>query len=138
MGKVDFEKISDHTAVIKDKPAVIWRIRVTGTIDEYYILADKVHAKLGGGYWADTKYLIARDKIRVSEAFENKVSPQTPSAYQQVICGQCNHVNNLNLDTLQYDQGSHYCKRCQATIALVIGKRINLKNGSTAGNVVTR
>jgi len=139
MAHITFEKLSEHSANIKGENKLIWKVRITGSIDEYYVLAQNVHKKLGGGYWTDSKYLIALNKVIIAQAFEAKGYEQRlPTSYQDITCGQCGIVNSLNIDNIYQLQGTHYCKSCKSTIALVIGNRINLKNGSKAGNVTTK
>jgi hypothetical protein len=140
MATVLFEKLSEHTASMKGANVVVWRIRITGSIDEYFIRADKAHSKLGGGYWADTKNLISLDKVTIPEAFSAKgYEPRMPSNYQDITCGQCGTVNSLNIDNIQKKemQGAHNCKnkRCNSTLCIVNGIHITLKNGSKAGSV---
>jgi hypothetical protein len=139
MAHITFEKLSEHSASVKGESKLIWRVRVTGSIDEYYVLAQNVHKKLGGGYWTDSKYLIALNKVVIAEAFEAKGYEQRlPSSYYDIICGQCGIINSLNIDNIQNLQGAHYCKSCRSTIALVIGNRVNLKNGSKVESITTK
>lgn len=139
MATVTFEKLTEHTANIKGTNVVVWRVRLVGTIDEYYVRADKAHSKLGGGYWTDTRYLIALNKVQIANAFETKgYEPHMPANYQEIICGQCGITNSLNIDTIHQNQGAHYCKSCKSTIAVVTKNNIQLKNGSKGGNVVKK
>lgn len=138
MGKVDFEKVSDHNAVVKGKNTIIWRIRITGSVDECYIPAEKIHSKLGGGYWADTKHFIPLTSVKVAQPFERGYEAPVPAVYLDIACGQCGIVNSINQETLSRNQGAHFCKSCRSTIAVVIRTEVHLKNGSKAGNTKQR
>ena len=138
MAIVTFEKLSDHNAVIKEVNRVIWRIRIIGTIDEYYIRADQAHSKLGGGYWAEIKHLIPLTKVTVPEAFvASKDIPRMPTSYANIKCGHCGIINLLNLDDIHKAQGSHWCKQCKSTVCVVTGKQLVLKNGSQIHHITT-
>lgn len=143
MAIVAFNKLSQHDAVIKGINTIVWRVRITGSVDEYFVRADRAHSKLGGGYWTDTKHLIALDKVTVPEAFQAKEYDRPlPSRHQDIICGQCGTINTLNIDMVLKEnmQGTHACnnKRCNVTICIIVGNRINLKNGSKAGNTTLK
>ncbi len=138
MAIVDIEKISEHTAQIKGRNTVVWRIQIDGSIDEYYVEAKHVHSKLGGGYWIDTKHTIPLANVNVPEPFTTQYQAPQYGSFVNIRCGHCGIITQLNMDTLAQNQGAHYCKNCRDTIAIVIGLRINLRNGSKDESIITR
>lgn len=138
MAHIEFEKLSEHSAEIRGTPKVLWRIRELGSLNEFYLPAEKAHKKLGpqGSYWCDSRYLIDVDKVHIAEPFSSSLAPQPVQTYQQLQCGHCGQVNSVNIDRPM--QGAHYCKRCNGTICVITGTQLVLKNGTKAGQTETR
>lgn len=142
MAIVYFEKVSEHFSEDRGVKTIIWRVNTLESEGvqgdkEYYIKASKIHKSLRGQFWANSRDLIAPDKVFLSDRIptsgkEAKRVSKEPGLYQQIECGGCGRINLVSLDKLP--QGACYCTACKITICIIIGTRINCKNGSKGLN----
>lgn len=145
MPQIFFNKLSEHTAEIKDENVVLWRVSTlssdsiqAGKI--FYVRASKVHLTLDKIYWTDSRYLIHPDKVRlpktinIDERKQPMSYPGDPSLFQQIECGTCKRVSLVSIDPAV--QGAHQCVNCKGTICIIAGKQMQLKNGALALNTV--